>query len=49
MRELPESVRAGLLEKFRLMVETAAQVHALSQPLTYAATKSDWELLNSRN
>ncbi len=49
MRELPDAVRDGLLEKFRLMVETAADVHTLSQPLPYAAAKNDWELLNSRN
>jgi transcriptional regulator with XRE-family HTH domain len=49
MRELPEPVRDGLLDKFKLMVETACDVQATMQPLPYQAPKSDWELLNSRN
>ena len=49
MRELPDSVRDGLLAKFRLMVDTAREVEALSRPATYAAQANDWELLNSRN
>lgn len=49
MRDLPEPVRNGLLEKFRLMIETASDVHAMTQPLPYEAPRNDWELLNSRN
>lgn len=49
MRELPDSVRDGLLDKFKLMVETASEVHALTKPMPYAAPANDWELLNSRN
>ncbi len=49
MRELPDPVQNGLLEKFRLMIDTACDVHTLTQPLHYSAPKNDWELLNSRN
>ena len=49
MRDLPNSVRDSLLEKFRLMVDTAREVQALSRPVSYTAPTSDWELLNSRN
>ena len=49
MRELPDAVRDGLLEKFRLMVETATEVHAMTKPMPYATQTNDWELLNSRN
>ena len=49
MRDLPDSVRDSLLEKFRLMVDTAREVQALSRPVSYVAPTSDWELLNSRN
>lgn len=49
MRDLPDSVRDSLLEKFRLMVDTAREVQALSRPVSYAAPTGDWELLNSRN
>lgn len=49
MRDLPDTVRNGLLEKFRLMIETACDVHAMSQPIPYESPRNDWELLNSRN
>lgn len=49
MQELPDPVRSGLMEKFRLMVETAHDVHTVTQPLPYEAPRDDWELLNSRN
>jgi hypothetical protein len=49
MRDLPEPVRNGLVEKFRLMIETACDVHAMTQPMPYEAPRNDWELLNSRN
>lgn len=49
--DLPRQIRAGLLEKICLMVETAQQVHALDAGLTFTQqnTRSDWEILNSRN
>ncbi|MFA6959050.1 MAG: helix-turn-helix transcriptional regulator [Thermoanaerobaculia bacterium] len=49
MRDLPEPVRNGLLEKFQLMVETATEVHSMTQPMPYESPRNDWELLNSRN
>jgi transcriptional regulator with XRE-family HTH domain len=49
MRDLPDPVRNGLVEKFRLMVETACEVHTMTQPFPYETPRSDWELLNSRN
>ena len=49
MRDLPDSVREGLLDKFRLMVDTACEVQTLSHPVAYTGPTNDWELLNSRN
>ncbi|MGK2859210.1 MAG: helix-turn-helix domain-containing protein [Thermoanaerobaculia bacterium] len=49
MRELPDAVRDGLLDKFRLMVDTARDVQTLSHPVAYSSHGKDWELLNSRN
>ena len=48
-RDLVALHREGLLEKFRLMVDTARQVNTLSRPVSYGAPTNDWELLNSRN
>jgi transcriptional regulator with XRE-family HTH domain len=49
--DLPRPIRAGLLEKISLMVETAHQVHTMDVGLTFSKQpeSSDWEILNSRN
>lgn len=49
--DLPGTIRAGLLEKISLMVETAHQVHTMDTSMTFPKqpSRSDWEILNSRN
>lgn len=49
--DLPSAIRAGLLEKISLMVETAHHVHALEASLMLPPQPGDhdWEMLNSRN
>lgn len=53
MGTLPSSIQKTLLDKFRAMVETAADVHALghgSSSTTYRGENNpEWQMLTSRN
>jgi len=46
---LPKSMRNALLEKFHLMVETAAEVQTLSEHSQNYAPGTEWQMLTSRN
>lgn len=46
---LPRSVRNALLEKFHLMVETAAEVQTLAEHPQNYAPGTEWQMLTSRN
>jgi transcriptional regulator with XRE-family HTH domain len=47
---LPVHVQGTLLEKFRLMVDTAAEVNALSGRSTFRSEPvNEWQMLTSRN
>jgi len=46
---LPKSMRNALLEKFHLMVETAAEVQTLAENPQNYAPGTEWQMLTSRN
>jgi transcriptional regulator with XRE-family HTH domain len=50
LRSLPPPVQKNLLEKFRLMIETVADVPALKDKRPeYVRQHPDWHMLTSRN
>ncbi|MFZ2493133.1 MAG: helix-turn-helix transcriptional regulator [Thermoanaerobaculia bacterium] len=50
LRALPEGVQRTLLGKFQLMIDTAAELHHVSDTRpAYVRENPDWHMLNSRN
>ncbi|HEY5609686.1 MAG TPA: helix-turn-helix transcriptional regulator [Thermoanaerobaculia bacterium] len=53
LQTLPSSIQESLLAKFRLMIETASEVHAIdhsgSSRKPIAREESNWQMLTSRN
>ena len=53
LRALPKPVRKAMLVKFKLMLETAREVHNLGDhrqgPYVREAPQSDWDMLVERN
>lgn len=47
---LPGTLRQAMLERIRLMVDTADEVHQMTRPQPWTrAQVDDWQLLNSHN
>ena len=50
LNRLPGSVRDAMVERIRLMVDTADEVHQMTRPQPWnRAQIDDWQLLNSHN
>jgi transcriptional regulator with XRE-family HTH domain len=51
MQALPSSIQESLVAKFRLMIETASDVHAIdhSRRKPIEREESNWQMLTSRN
>lgn len=50
LRVLPQGIRDSLLNKFRLMIDTASETHSLTQPRPpMRREQHEWQMLTSRN